>query len=39
MLNKSSDFTFSELVEAEKEKLHLIQNKSLNLPVSVRLFK
>ena len=37
MLNKSSDFTFSKLVEADSEKnLDLIQNKSLNLPVSVR---
>lgn len=37
MLNKSSDFTFSKLVEADSEKnLDLIKNKSLNLPVSVR---
>jgi DUF2075 family protein len=37
MLNKSSDFTFSKLVEADSEKnLDLIQNKFLNLPVSVR---
>ncbi len=37
MLNKSSDFTFSKLVEADNEKnLDLIENKYLNLPVSVR---
>ena len=37
MLNKSTDFTFSKLVEADNEKnLDLIENKHLNLPVSVR---
>ena len=37
MLNKSSDFTFNKLVEADDEKkLDLIENKYLNLPVSVR---
>ena len=37
MLNKSSDFTFSKLVEADNEKhLDLIENRYLNLPVSVR---
>ena len=37
MLNKSSDFTFNKLVDADNEKnLDLIENKYLNLPVSVR---
>ena len=37
MLNKSLDFTFSKLVEADNEKnLDLNENKYLNLPVSVR---
>jgi DUF2075 family protein len=37
MLNKSSDFTFNKLVEADDEgNLDLIENEYLNLPVSVR---
>jgi hypothetical protein len=40
MLSKSSDFTFNKLVEADDEKkLDLIENKHLDLPVSVRAIK